>query len=105
MVTLWLITTGCSEKLPILYSPLKDDYQLSPGFTDREQGKNNMDEFFEDGTKTLQKYVPVDDRNRRCSGRSGRLKQKFRSYPEAHNGILEGLTATEWFTAGRQAAS
>lgn len=45
MVTLWLMTTGCSEKLPILYSPLKDDYQLSPDLRIVNRGKNNWMNF------------------------------------------------------------
>ncbi len=104
MVTLWLITTGCSEKLPILYSPLKDDYQLSPGFTDREQGKKQLDEFFEEDQRlyrNLSRLTTVIDDAEDDPGDEAEIH----SYPEAHNGILEGLTATEWFTAGRQAAS
>lgn len=67
-------------------------------------GKKQLDEFFEEDQRlyrNLSRLTTVIDDAEDDPGDEAEIH----SYPEAHNGILEGLTATEWFTAGRQAAS
>ena len=104
MITLWLMTTGCSGKLPVLYSPLKDGYQRSPEFADREQGKKQLDKFFEEDQKLYRNLSRLTTVIYDAEDDTGD-DVEIQPYPEAHNGILEGLTATEWFTSGLRAAS
>lgn len=95
-----LVTTGCIEKSPIIYSPLKDNYQSSSDTS----VKKRLDALLKEDErlyKELAKQTTViENAEDDDEGEKVNYQEKL---TETYNETIEESSDVEWFEKGRQA--